>query len=246
MLSLFYPAQGRPSLAPWAQATARDYDKREDNDWAGPRVAQNFVVENAETAFESRFPAMILAGGLSRRMGGGDKCLLPLAGRAVLEHVIDRLRPQVAALALNANGDAGRFARFELPVVADDAADFAGPLAGILAALDWAQRTCASARAVLTVPADTPFLPPDLAAQLTAAGAPAVARSAGRIHPVVGLWPLDLEPGLRKALREEGLRKVEDWTARLGPAVVDFAAAPIDPFFNINTSDDLRRAEALV
>lgn len=189
---------------------------------------------------------MILAGGQSRRMGGGDKCLLPLGGKPVLGHVIDRLRPQVAALALNANGDAARFARFKLPVVADDAADFAGPLAGILAALDWARRTYPSALAVLTVPADTPFLPPDLAAQLTAAGAPAVARSAGRIHPVVGLWPLDLEPGLRMALRKEGLRKVEEWTVRLGPAVVDFATAPIDPFFNINTPEDLGRAEALV
>jgi molybdopterin-guanine dinucleotide biosynthesis protein A len=179
-------------------------------------------------------------------MGGGDKCLLPLGGRAVLGHVIDRLRPQVTALALNANGDPARFARFELPVVADDATDFAGPLAGILAALVWARRAHPSVPAVLTVPADTPFLPPDLATQLAAAGAPAVARSAGRIHPVVGLWPLDLEPGLRRALRQDGLRKVEAWTARLGPAVVDFAAAPIDPFFNINTPEDLERAEALV
>ena len=226
--------------------------RREDNNWAGPKVAQKFVVENAETAF----PAIILAGGLSRRMGGGDKCLLPLAGRPILAHVIERIRPQVTVLALNANGDATRFAGFALPVVADDAADFAGPLAGILAALDWARRAHPSASAVLTVPADTPFLPRDLAARLAVAGAPAVAASAGRIHPVVGFWPLALEAGLRKALREEGLRKVEDWTARLRPAVVDFgpvdfkpldfARGPVDPFFNVNTSEDLARAEALL
>lgn len=208
----------------------------------GPKVAQNFVVENAETAV----PAMILAGGLSRRMGGGDKCLLRLGDRPLLAHVIERLRPQAGALALNANGDATRFARFGLSVVADDAADFAGPLAGILAAMDWARQAQPSARTVLTVPADTPFLPRDLAARLKAAGAPALARSGGRIHPVVGLWPVDLREDLRTALRTEGVRKVEDWTGRLGPAIVDFAVEAIDPFFNINTPDDLIRAAALL
>jgi molybdopterin-guanine dinucleotide biosynthesis protein A len=216
--------------------------RREDNDWAGPKVAQNFVVENAETAV----PAMILAGGLSRRMGGGDKCLLPLGDRPLLALVIERLRPQAAALALNANGDATRFARFGLDVVADDAADFAGPLAGILAAMDWARRVHPAAAAVLTAPADTPFLPRDLASRLEAAGAPAVARSGGRIHPVVGLWPLALRDDLLGALRREGIRKVEDWTGRLGPAVVDFETGAIDPFFNVNTPEDLMRAAALL
>ena len=208
----------------------------------GPKVAQNSMVENAETAT----PVMILAGGLSRRMGGGDKCLLPLGDRPLLAHVIGRLRQQVGALALNANGDANRFAHFGLSVVADDAADFAGPLAGILAAMDWAQAAHPSASAVLTVPADTPFLPRDLAARLKAAGAPAMARSGGRVHPVVGLWPLALRDQLRRALRDEGVRKVEDWTGRLDPAVVDFPVEPIDPFFNINTPDDLTRAAALL
>jgi molybdopterin-guanine dinucleotide biosynthesis protein A len=219
-----------------------DTIRRQDNDWAGPKVAQNFVVENAETAV----PAMILAGGLSRRMGGGDKCLLPLGGRPLLVHLIERIRPQVAALALNANGDATRFTGFGLDVVADDIADFAGPLAGVLAALTWARRAHPAASAVLTLPADTPFLPSDLVVRLAAAGRPSVAASAGRIHPVAGLWPLELEAGLRKALREEGLRKVEDWTARLSPAVVDFVAEPVDPFFNINTLEDLDRAAALL
>jgi molybdopterin-guanine dinucleotide biosynthesis protein A len=191
-------------------------------------------------------PAVILAGGLSRRMGGGDKCLLPLGDRPVLAHVIARLRPQVAALALNANGDATRFADFGLSVVADDAADFAGPLAGILAALDWARRAHPSASAVLTVPADTPFLPRDLAARLAEAGAPTLARSGGRVHPVVGLWPVTLGDTLRKALRTEGIRKVEDWTARLGATIVDFQGTAIDPFYNINTPEDLARAAALL
>ena len=204
------------------------------------------MVENAETAFASSIPGVILAGGRSRRMGGGDKCLLPLAGRAVLDHVIERIRPQVGALALNANGDAARFAAFGLPVVADDAADFAGPLAGILAALDWASATLPGASAVLTVPADTPFLPRDLVARLAQAGAPALAVSAGRVHPVVGLWPLALRADLHAALREEGVRKVEDWTRRLGAAVAAFETVPVDPFFNVNTPGDLARAVALM
>jgi molybdopterin-guanine dinucleotide biosynthesis protein A len=179
-------------------------------------------------------------------MGGGDKSLLSLAGRPLLAHVIERLRPQVDALAVNANGDATRFAPFGLEVVADDAADFAGPLAGILAAMNWAKRLHPSATAVLTVPADTPFLPRDLAARLKAAGAPALARSGGRIHPVVGLWPLGLRDDLQRALRTEGVRKVEDWTARLEPVLVDFETGAIDPFFNINAPDDLARAEALL
>jgi molybdopterin-guanine dinucleotide biosynthesis protein A len=189
---------------------------------------------------------MILAGGLSRRMGGGDKCLLPLGDRPVLAHVIERLRPQVSDLALNANGDAARFARFGLAVVADDATDFAGPLAGILAAMDWAKRLHPSAAAVMTAPADTPFLPRDLLSRLRAAGAPAVARSGGRIHPVVGLWPVALRDDLQAALRSEGLRKVEAWTGRIGPALVDFETGAIDPFFNINTPEDLMSAEALL
>jgi molybdopterin-guanine dinucleotide biosynthesis protein A len=147
---------------------------------------------------------------------------------------------------LNANGDATRFARFGLAVVADDATNFAGPLAGILAAMDWAKRVHPSAAAVMTAPADTPFLPRDLAVRLGAAGMPALARSGGRIHPVVGLWPLVLRDSLQAALRSEGVRKVEAWTGRLGPAVVDFETGAIDPFFNINTPEDLIQAAAFL
>jgi molybdopterin-guanine dinucleotide biosynthesis protein A len=225
------------------------------NDWLGLKVAQNIMVENAETAFPPLVPGVILAGGLSRRMGGGDKCLLPLAGRPVLAHVIERIRPQVAVLALNANGDATRFADFGLPVVPDDLQDFAGPLAGILAALDWAaQRTTGRttgaqpvASHILTVPADTPFLPRDLLIRLAARRDGVVlARSGGRVHPVVGLWPLHQREDLRRALRAEGLRKVEDWTGRIGAALVDFDTAPIDPFFNVNTPEDLVTAGGLL
>jgi len=175
-------------------------------------------------------------------MGGGDKCLLALGDRPILAHVVARIRPQVAALALNANGDPERFAAFGLAVLPDSVPDFAGPLAGVLAALDWAARAAPEAGHVLTVPADTPFLPHDLVARLTGAidakHDTALAESGGRLHPVVGLWPLAQRESLRRAL-EEGLRKVEDWTGRLAPARVAFDADPLDPFFNVNSPEDL-------
>jgi molybdopterin-guanine dinucleotide biosynthesis protein A len=185
--------------------------------------------------------AVVLAGGLARRMGGGDKPLLPLAGRPVLDHVLDRLRPQASGLALNANGDPTRFRGFGLAVLP-------GPLAGILAALDWAAE--AGAVHVLTVPGDTPFLPPDLAGRLGRAvghDAPAaIAVSDGRRHPTVGLWPVAAREGLRHAVAGDGLRRVEDWVRRLGAVAVDFAVEPIDPFFNLNTPEDLARAELMI
>lgn len=189
---------------------------------------------------------VILAGGRSRRLGGGDKCLLDLGGRPILGHVVDRFRPQVAALALNANGDAARFATFGLQVVPDDLPNFPGPLAGILAGLDWAAQAGFSALA--TVPADTPFLPRDLVARLDAArqerGADlACAASRGMRHPVCGLWTVELRRALRRALVEEDLREVGAWAARHGPALAEYPAEPFDPFFNINTPEDLAAAE---
>ncbi|HLY47322.1 MAG TPA: molybdenum cofactor guanylyltransferase MobA [Stellaceae bacterium] len=194
---------------------------------------------------------LLLAGGQSRRMGGGDKCLRPLAGQTLLDHVIARLRPQVAALVLNANGDPARFARFGLPVVADSVADFAGPLAGILAGLDWAAANLPDCPLVLSVATDAPFLPTDLVARLVAgleaAGAElACAASGGQPHPVVGLWPVRLREALRRALNEEGVRKVDVWTARYPFATIDFALEPIDPFFNANRPEDLDRAAAML
>ena len=202
---------------------------------------------------------VLMAGGQSRRMGGGDKCLRPLAGKPILSHVIDRVRPQVAPLMLNANGDPARFAAFGLPVVADAVGDFAGPLAGVLTGLEWAaDRAPAQNPACIWLASfatDAPFLPGDLVARLLAAaeaeGADmACAASQGRDHPVFGLWPLRLRHELRRAMVEEGMRKVDLWTARFKLARVEFpltqsTAGPLDPFFNTNRPEDLAEAERL-
>jgi molybdenum cofactor guanylyltransferase len=196
-----------------------------------------------------KIAGIVLAGGQSRRMGGGDKCLRLLAGKPILAHIIERARPQVAALALSANGDPARFAGFDLPVVADSIADFAGPLAGVLAGLDWAAASVPSATHVASFAGDAPFLPRDLVARLAAALAEghdlAAAASAGRAHPVFGLWPLARSDDLRRAMAEEGIRKVDQWTARYRLALVDFPAMPVDPFFNANQPEDLAEAEQL-
>jgi molybdopterin-guanine dinucleotide biosynthesis protein A len=193
---------------------------------------------------------VVLAGGLARRMGGGDKARLRIGGRTILERVLARLKPQCAALILNANGDPARFADTGLAVVPDSVPDFAGPLAGILAGLDWAATEAPDVADIVTVPGDCPFLPEDLVARLSAArtreGAPlACARSGEWRHPVVGLWPVTLRGDLRQALVAEGMRKIEAWTARHGVAVADWPAAPIDPFFNINTPEDAAEAERI-
>jgi molybdenum cofactor guanylyltransferase len=196
---------------------------------------------------------LLLAGGLARRMGGGDKALRPLGDRTLLDHAIDRVRPQVAALVLNANGDPARFAPFGLPVAADSIPDFAGPLAGILAGLDWAAANRPDCRLIVSVPTDAPFLPRDLVARLLhgmqAEGAElACAASGGQPHPVVGLWPVRLRDELRAALAGEGIRKVDRWTARYRLATVEFPEEipGLDPFFNANRPDDLDRAAALL
>ena len=198
-------------------------------------------------------PGMILAGGLARRMGGGDKGLRRLGGRPVLAWVIDRVRPQVSNLALNANGDATRFADWELPVVPDPVQGNPGPLAGVLAAMDWALAEASGASHVATIPCDAPFLPTDLVGRmLAAAGGRAdrlvTAVSGGREHPVVGLWPLALRADLRRALVDEGVRKVDAWTARHDLERVAFAAPDggPDPFFNANRAEDLSAAEAWI
>lgn len=192
-------------------------------------------------------PGVILAGGQARRMGGGDKPLQPLGSRPLLAHVIDRLAPQVPALAISANGNPARFAAFGLPVLADSVADFPGPLAGILAGMEWARWLDPAIRDIVTVPGDAPFLPQDLVARLVAArdaaGADiACAASAGQVHPVAALWPVRLHDALHQAL-DEGLRKVTDFTARHRLALAEFAADPVDPFLNVNTPDDLAAAE---
>ena len=198
-------------------------------------------------------PGLLLAGGRSRRMGsaaGGDKCLMTLGGQTVLEHVIERAAPQVQRLVLNANGDAGRFASFGLPVIADSVAEGLGPLAGVLAGLDWAAAQMPDAGFVASFATDTPFFPKGLVQSLSLEierGAElACARSGGRLQPVFALWPVALRHELRHALVEEGVRKVDRWTARYRLSMVDYAVEPIDPFFNLNEPADLAAAETLL
>jgi molybdopterin-guanine dinucleotide biosynthesis protein A len=183
--------------------------------------------------------AVILAGGRARRMGGADKALLQLGGRPLLRHVLDRIAPQVGAVALSANGDPARFAAFGLPVLPDPLPDTPGPLAGILAGLRWAAATHPDARHLLSVPTDTPFLPADLVARLRGAAAPiACAASAGQRHPAVALWPVALARDLADALAA-GVRGVGLFALRHGVAEIDFPAADRDPFTNINDPDAL-------
>jgi len=194
---------------------------------------------------------LLLAGGLSRRMGGGDKTLRRIGGKTILDRVIERMRPQVSALVLNANGDPARFAAYGLPVVADGIADFAGPLAGVLAGLDWAAASRPDCDLVASVATDAPFLPADLVARLASgmaeAGADlACAASGGQVHPVIGLWPVRLRGELRHALVDEGIRKVDVWTGRYRLATVEFPVGRIDPFFNANRPEDIAAAERLL
>jgi molybdopterin-guanine dinucleotide biosynthesis protein A len=191
---------------------------------------------------------LVLAGGLARRMGGGDKLRLRIGGATILDRVLMRMTPQCARLVINANGDPARFADTRLPVVADSVPGFAGPLAGILAGLDWAAANAPDVADLASVPGDCPFLPTDLVARLSAArdaqGTPlACARSGEWRHPVVGLWPVALREDLRTALTQHGLHKIELWTARHGVAIADWPDKPVDPFFNVNTPEDVAAAE---
>jgi molybdopterin-guanine dinucleotide biosynthesis protein A len=193
---------------------------------------------------------VVLAGGLARRMGGGDKPMRRIGGRTILDHVIERLKPQCEGLLLNANGDPARFARFNLPVIQDTVGDYPGPLAGVLAGLDWTAANRPGAEWVVSVAGDCPFLPRDLVARLHEAQVAqhaqlAVASSGGRTHPVIGLWIVGLREELRRALVGEGLRKIDRWTARYRLATVSWPTEPVDPFFNANTVDDLAEAERL-
>jgi molybdopterin-guanine dinucleotide biosynthesis protein A len=194
---------------------------------------------------------VVLAGGLARRMGGGDKGLQQLGGKPILQHILDRLTPQVDGVILNANGDPARFAEWNLPVAGDAVDGFVGPLAGVLAGLFWARANRADVTDIVTVPGDGPFLPRDLVARMAAARAQAQADlacavSAGQAYPVVGLWPVRLYDDLRRAVVEEDIRKVDRWTARHKLVQVEFAAQPVDPFFNANAPEDLAAAESLL
>lgn len=196
-----------------------------------------------------RIAGVILAGGKATRMGGGDKGMREIGGRRLIDHVIERLTPQVSAIVLNANGDPSRFGEFGFPVLPDSLPDYPGPLAGVLAALDWAAEN--GVNHVVSVAADTPFFPLDLVEALKKAAGPeglALAASpdeTSRVQrqPTFGLWPVALRRDLRAAL-EGGLRKIVLWTDQhqAGQAVF---SADYDPFFNVNTPEDLAAAEAI-
>jgi molybdopterin-guanine dinucleotide biosynthesis protein A len=192
---------------------------------------------------------LVLAGGRATRMGGGDKALRPFGGTTLLDHVLARMDGQGGPILLNANGDPARLARFGLPVLPDSVPDHPGPLAGVLAGMEWVLTNASATTDLVTVPTDSPFLPTDLIDRLIrardAAGAEmACAASGGRAHPVVGLWPVRLAPSLRHALVEERLHRVDRWTALFALVQVPFSTEPYDPFLNVNTPDDLAAAEA--
>jgi molybdopterin-guanine dinucleotide biosynthesis protein A len=199
---------------------------------------------------KARVLGLVLAGGLARRMGGGDKARLRIGNQTILERVLERLAPQCAALVINANGDPARFADTHLPVVPDTVSGFVGPLAGILAGLEWAAAHAPPVTDVVSVPGDCPFLPSDLVARLAAArreaGNPiACARSGEWRHPVIALWPVALRADLRMALVERGLRKIEMFAAPYGVAIADWPVTPVDPFFNVNTPEDAAEANRM-
>lgn len=195
---------------------------------------------------------LVLAGGLARRMGGGDKARIEIGGVTILDRVLATLSAQCAGIVINANGDPKRFADTGCVVIPDNVKGHPGPLAGILAGLDWLAAQNNGIEWMMSVPGDCPFLPDDLVEKLHAArremgaGVPlACARSGEWRHPVIGLWPLALREDLRKALIEEDLRKIEVWTARHGIAIADWPVDPIDPFFNVNTKEDAAEAERI-
>lgn len=193
---------------------------------------------------------VVLAGGLARRMGGGDKPLRQIGGGTILAQVVARLAPQCDELLLNANGDPARFSEFGLTVIADTVENHPGPLAGVLAALDWTAANRPEAAWVVSVAGDCPFLPMDLVrrfhrARICEDAQLCVARSGDRSHPVIGLWSVALRGELRYALVDQNIRKIDRWTANYRLAYVDWDAEPVDPFFNVNAPEDVAEAERL-
>lgn len=204
------------------------------------------------TGGREKVVGILLAGGLARRMGGGDKCLRPLGGRPLLAHLIDIAAPQVDRLILNANGDPARFDGFGLPVVPDVIEGYAGPLAGILTGMTWVAENQPDASWLMSFATDAPFVPNDLVARLKSAvdargAVMARAASGGRGHPVFGLWPVALRDELRAAMIDEDMRKIDRWTARYDLAEVIFEPARgVDPFFNVNSPENLEEARRLL
>lgn len=193
---------------------------------------------------------VILAGGLAKRMGGGDKCLLPLAGKTLLQWTVERAKPQVANLLLNANGSSLRFARTRLPVVPDVYPDNLGPLAGIHAGMRWMRQSSPQAEWLASFASDTPFFPLNLVAELLSAATAnrsqvAVAASKNRLHPVFGLWHVSLLESIEAQLATGAAPRLQDWLKQQRRVELDFPVETYDPFFNINTPQDLYSAEPL-
>jgi molybdenum cofactor guanylyltransferase len=214
------------------------------------RRAPNIGAKLRSMTTEARPLGLVLAGGLARRMGGGDKARIRIGGTTILDRVLARLKPQCSRMIINANDDPARFADTDLTVVQDSIPGFVGPLAGVLAGLDWAAAHLPEVSDIISVPGDCPFLPADLVTRLQGARKAekqllACARSGEWRHPVVGLWPVRLRDDLRRALAGEGLRKIESWTERHGVAIVDWPTSPVDPFFNVNTPEDVAEAERM-
>lgn len=198
----------------------------------------------------SNVAAVLLSGGLSRRMGGGHKPLLPLAGKPILQHIIDCIGPQLGPMVINANGSIDLFSQFDLPITGDSFDGFVGPLAGILAGMDWVAENAPECRYMVSISGDSPFLPHNLVEKLISplldgVGQLSVASSLGRTQPVIGAWDILLREDLRKAIGQEDIRKVDRWTSRFNVIEVSFSATPYDPFFNTNRPEDLESAERI-
>ena len=194
-----------------------------------------------------RITGVVLAGGRARRMGGGDKCLLLLNSQPLLKFVIDRAKPQVDQLVLNVNGEPSRFNDFGFPLVSDSVPGFAGPLAGVLAGLDWSAKHTPESQWVVTFASDTPFFPFNMVERFLDVVSEqefglACASSNHRPHPVFGIWPVKLREELRYALVHENIRRIDEWTTRYTLSEVSFDGSGIDPFFNINKPEDLELA----
>jgi len=196
----------------------------------------------------SEIVGVILAGGLARRMGGGDKSMLKLGGRRILDYVIESAQNQLDTVIINANGDPDRFAEFNLPVQADIVPDFAGPLAGVVSAMAWVTQNQPNATHIITLAADTPFFPADYVTRMLELmqlkhQRLACASYQGRTQPVFGLWPVDLFDDLYKALVEDDMRKVDRFTTPYGVADVPFDELISNPFFNVNKPEDIDLGE---
>jgi molybdenum cofactor guanylyltransferase len=202
------------------------------------------------TSLQGPIVGVLLAGGQARRMGGGDKCLRQLAGRCLIDILIERVQPQVSNLIINANGDPKRFEAQGLEVVPDSIDGYAGPLAGVLAGLEWAENNVPDVSWVASFATDAPFIPKNMVLRLSQAievnnTEMACAMTNDRTHPVFALWPIRLIKDLRKAMVEEEMRKIDRWTSRYKISHVNFPSEPVDPFFNVNHPEDLARAESI-